>query len=82
MFVCNLGNAVYVGHAGVGVAECFYNNGLGVGTESSINGSKIFRIDYGGVNALRSECVLNEVKGATIEVVGGNDMIACVRHVL
>ena len=82
MAVSYLGDAVDIGHIGVGVAEGFDDHGLGVRTESSLNGFKVGGVDDGGFNALRAQRVLQQVVGTAIKVVGSYHMVAVAGHVL
>ncbi len=77
----NGGNLVDVGHARVGVAEGLDEHRLGVGLESGLYGIEVGRVDQCGLDAILAQCVLQQVGGAAVEVVGGNHVVAGLGHV-
>ena len=82
MLVGHSSHAFEVEHVAVGVAE-----GLGiyyfrVGLDGGFEGFEVIHINNGIGDALRSQRVGNQVVGTTIEIVGSDDMIAILHHVL
>ena len=82
MAMGHFSHGLQVRHVGIGVAEGFYVNGLGVGSEGGLQGFKVVDVDNGVGYVLRRKGVRDEVERATVQVVGGNDVVAVEQDVL
>ncbi len=80
--VGNLCYLVDVGHTAVRVAERLYDNSFSVGLECCVNFLEVGRVYYGQVYALCGQRVGNEVVGAAVEVVGCDDVVSVLCHIL
>ena len=80
--VSYLADAVYVGDAGVGVAEGLYDDGLGVGTEGCLDLVKVGGVYDGRCHALSAQRVFYQVECAAVEIVGGYDVVTVDGHIL
>ena len=76
------GHPFEVEHVAVGVAECLGIYYFCVGLDSCLKGFEVVYIDNRVADALRSECVGDEIVASTIEVVSSHDMIASLHDVL
>ena len=74
--VGHLGPRLDVEDVGVGVAERLGVEELGVGLDAGLDGVDVGRVDEGGREALLGEGVLEKVERATVEVGGGDDVVA------
>ena len=75
-------NAVDVGHAGIGVAEGLDDDGLGVGTEGGVHGVEIGGVYDGCLHSLCAERVLQQIVGASVEIVGCHHVVTVACHIL
>ena len=76
------GNAVNVGHFAVGVAQGLDVDGLGVGLNGLFKVLDVQRVHEGGGHAVVHQGVGQQVVGAAVDVLGGNDVVAAQGHVL
>ena len=77
-----LADAVYIGYAGVGVAEGLNDDSLGVGTERGVYLVKVGGVYDGRCHALGAQRVLQQVECAAIEVVGSYNVVTVLGYVL
>src|SRR5574344_286203 len=82
VLVGNLRYTVDVGHAGVGMTEGLDDESRGVRFECLIHCLEVGWIYNCCLHALCRKSVLYEVVCSSVEVVGSNDMVAVVSHVL
>ena len=80
--MCNLRNLVHIRHGSIRIAESLNDDSLCVGAESLFNSLEIGRINNGTADALGGKRMLDEVKGAAIEIVGSDDMVTILCHIL
>ena len=69
-------DGVDVGHGAVRVAQGLYEQGFGVGRDGFFKVFRVGRVDEGGFYPIHGKCVVEEVVGTSIDIVGGHDMVA------
>ena len=82
MAVGHLGYGLQMGHVAIGVAEGLGIDHLGVGLDGRLERLQVVYVQDGVADALRREGVGDEVERAAIEVVGCDDVVARLEHVL
>ena len=80
--VGNLGDALEVGHVGVGIAEGLGIDDLSLGAYGCFEGLEVVDADDGVGDALRGEGMSDEVERASVEIVGSDDVVSDLQHVL
>ena len=80
--VCYLGNAVKIGDIGIGISERFGVDYLRVGPDGRFKRLQIVDIQNGVGDALSCQRVCDEVEGTAIEIVGCDDVVSVLEHVL
>ena len=73
---------INIGHVRVRIAERLGIYQFCVGSYSCLHGTEVVHVDNGIAHSLIGQRVGNQVIGAAIEVVGGNDVVAGQRNVL
>ena len=72
----DVGPSLKVKHVGVGVAQRFGVQQLRVVLDGGLNGVQVGGVDERGGKALISQCVLEQVQRAAVQVRGGHDVVA------
>ncbi len=78
----HLGHALYVEHLAVGIAECLGIHRLGLRSDGLVKRIKVVDIQYGIPDALRRQCVRNQVIRTAIQVVGSHDVVSRFQYIL
>ena len=71
-----LGHGIDVDDARVGVAQRLDEDGLGVGLYGPLEVREVGRVDEGGGHAVGGQCVVEQVVGASVDGVGGDNVVA------
>ena len=70
-------NGVDVGNVGVGIAQGFQIDGLGVGLDGGFHLGKVMGVHKGGSDSVLGQGVSQQIVAAAVDGLLGNDVIAC-----
>ena len=73
----NLRNGFYINKIGIRIAETLNEEGLGLGTDRLLEIGQVSGVYESRGDPVRNQSVLKQVVRASVDVLGGNDVVSC-----